>query len=114
MKIELPDLYAHTIRGRGTETAKRYKMIYRVCKREIYEVMDVCKVADVLILAMSCKDAQLEKLKDDPDQFANAIDEKGYKFLDVIRAQGVPPSIGVLQHIETVPMKKRNEVKKLF
>ena len=86
MSGTLSDLQAYTVAGKGTLGAKKYQMIYKVCKRELYDVLDICKVADVLIVALSCKNAQVQNLKKDPDQFANAIDEKGYQFLNILRS----------------------------
>ena len=93
---------------------KRQRMIFQTVKRDPYSVLDIAKVADIMIFTFSCEEAKVDKVKDDPDEFANAIDETGYKILSLLRVQGVPPSIGVLQHIEKINPKKRNMIKKLF
>ena len=93
---------------------KRQRLIFQSVKRDPYSVLDVAKVADIIIFTFSCEEAKVDKVKDDPDEFANAIDETGYKILSLLRVQGIPPSIGVLQHIEKINPKKRNMIKKLF
>jgi pre-rRNA-processing protein TSR1 len=77
-------------------------------------VLDNGKVADVILLVMSTKGTDLKNLRYDPDQFANAIDLQGYRNLQLLRNQGLPNLLGVLQHLETLPSKKQPQVKKLF
>lgn len=50
----------------------------------------------------------------DPDRFSNAIDEVGYKALGLLRSQGLPALVGVLQHLERQQSKKQPQLKKLF
>lgn len=108
------ELKAYPVDNAGSSINKKERLIYKVCSRDSYETLDVCKTADVVVFVMSCKNAQLDKLKDDPDIYANAIDEEGYHILSLLRVQGLPPSVGVLQHLEEIPKKKQNEVRKLF
>lgn len=69
-------------------------------------MLEAGKVADIILVVMSCKEAETTGLKTDPDRFAHAIDEVGYRALSLLRSQGIPGLIGVLQHIEKVPSKK--------
>lgn len=82
--------------------------------RETLDVLDIAKVCDVLLFAMTCRNVDLSNWKKDPDVFAHAIDERGYEILQVLRGQGLPVPIGVLLDLEQVKEKKRGEVKKLF
>lgn len=82
--------------------------------RNIYEVIDKAKVADILIVIMSCSNCDHQSLKKDPDSYAGAIDDRGYNTLSMLRAQGIPPVIGVLQHLEQIPHKKQATVKRMF
>jgi hypothetical protein len=50
----------------------------------------------------------------DPDQHSHAIDEQGYKALGLLRSQGLPALIGVLQHLEKVSSKRQPQIKRLF
>lgn len=68
--------------------------------------MDIGKVADIVLMVMSCKQTDASKLKDDPDQYSGAIDEQGYKALSILRSQGMVSLIGVLQHLEFASSKK--------
>ena len=72
------------------------------------------KVFDLVLVVMSCIDTEVEGLKVDPDKYSNAIDETGYKALGLLRSQGMPSLIGVLQHLEKVSSKKQPQIKKLF
>lgn len=69
---------------------------YILSSRETFDVLDICKVADVVVFPFSCKSADVSNWKKDPDSFANAIDERGYEILSMLWGQGLPPSIGVL------------------
>ena len=68
--------------------------------------MDVCKVADLVVAVMSCKETKVGGLKQDPFEQANAIDEVGYRALHLVRSQGMPSLIGVLQHLEHISSSK--------
>ena len=63
-------------------------------------VLEVGKIADLIIVAMSCSESDIKGVKVDPDRYSNAIDEQGYKALGLLRSQGLPALIGVLQHLE--------------
>ena len=77
-------------------------------------MLEVGKLADIIIVVMSCADTEIEGLKMDPDQHSHAIDEIGYKALGLLRSQGMPSLIGVLQHLEKVSSKKQPQIKRLF
>ncbi|EAR91270.3 carboxy-terminal domain transketolase (macronuclear) [Tetrahymena thermophila SB210] len=82
--------------------------------RVFENIMDFCKIADIVCPVLSCKDANLEKLNLDPYNNANAFDEWGYKILSALRLQGLPSTISVLQDVNTIPQGKQKDVKKLF
>ena len=68
-------------------SAKRQRLIFRVVDRkDVHSVLDVGKVADIVLMVMSCKSADESKLKIDPDQNTGAIDEQGYRALNLLRA----------------------------
>jgi pre-rRNA-processing protein TSR1 len=107
-------LRAYAAVSGGNLGFKNQRLMFHICERDIYSILDISKVADIILFSISCKNAEVEKVKDDPDMHANAIDETGYKILSALRTQGIPPSIGILEHIESIPIKKRNQIKKLF
>lgn len=76
--------------------------------------MEVGKLADLILVVMSCGESEQKGLKLDPDQFSHAIDEAGYKALGLLRSQGLPALIGVLQHLEAHKSAKQPQIKKLF
>jgi hypothetical protein len=44
-------------------------------RNDIYSVLDVGKVADMVLMVMSCKGTDETQLKIDPDKSSGAIDE---------------------------------------
>lgn len=83
-------------------------------KRDIYNILDICKVADVLVFVSSCKNTDASNWKLDPDKYSHSIDEFGYKVLSMIRSQGIPNHICVIQDLELINQKYKNDIKKLF
>jgi pre-rRNA-processing protein TSR1 len=82
--------------------------------RNIHNILDICKVVDVVMFVTSCKSADYSKWKTDPDKYSHAIDEDGYSILTMLRAQGLPQHICVLQGLESIPDKYKTDIKKLF
>ena len=85
----------------------------QVIQRNELSILDWGKVIDAIIVVFSCKNVDMSKAKMDPST-CQAIDEMGYNVLSLLRTQGLPPVIGVLQHLETNSSKKQKEIKKLF
>ena len=68
----------------------------------------------ILIIAVfSCQDIDISKSKLDPSTCA-AFDETGYKSISLLRTQGMPQILGVIQHLDTHAAKKQKDIKKLF
>jgi len=55
-------------------------------RNDVYSVLDIGKVADLILVVMSSKNADEGQLKVDPDQYSGAIDEQGYKALGLLRS----------------------------
>ena len=108
--VEEP-LKAFLVESGGNLGVKRQRLMFHICKRDAYSILDISKIADIILFTFSCKEAKADKVRDDPDEFANAIDETGYKILNLLRVQGIPSSIGILQHIEMIPQKRRTQIK---
>lgn len=95
--------------------SRKQRLIFlEINRNDPYSVLEMGKIADIVLVAMSCKETELNGLKVDPEKFSNAIDETGYKALGLLRSQGMPALIGCLQHLETVSSKKQPQLKKLF
>ena len=75
-------------------------------RNDVYSVLDVGKMADLVLVVMSCKNTNERQLKLDPDKHSGAVDEQGYKALSLLRSQGMVSVIGVLQHLETITSKR--------
>ena len=71
-----------------------------------YQVLDVGKVADIVLMVFSCKETNVSSVKADPFEHSKAIDEVGYKALSLIRSQGMPQLLGVMQHLEHISSSK--------
>lgn len=82
--------------------------------RDIYCILDICKIADLIIFVTNCKKTDYANWKKDPDRFSNSIDSFGYEILSMLRAQGLPQHISIIQDLESIPEKHRTDVKKLF
>ena len=76
--------------------------------------MDYCKIADIVCVTLSCKDAEQSSVLLDPFEHARAFDEMGYAMLTVMRAQGFPTVVGILQDLETIASSKQAAVKHLI
>lgn len=61
-----------------------------------YSILDIGKIADIVLVVMSCKETNAAGVKEDPFGQSKAIDELGYRGLSLIRSQGTPSLIGVL------------------
>lgn len=61
-------------------------MFVEIDRNDPYSVLEVGKVADIILVVMSCKDSETERLKQDPDRYSHAIDEVGYKALGLLRS----------------------------
>jgi len=83
-------------------------------RNDVYSVLDVGKIADLILMVMSCKETDTSKLANNPDESSGAIDEQGYKALSLLRSQGMVSLIGVLQHLEFASSKRQPQIKKLF
>ena len=83
-------------------------------KRDIYSILDTCKIADILIFVSSCKKCQADKWQMDPDKYSFCIDEFGYQIISIIKAQGLTDHICCIQDLYSIPVKRRTEIVKLY
>ena len=82
--------------------------------RDVYSILDACKVADIIIFVTSCKKAEYDKWKLNPEKHSFCIDTFGYKILSMIRTQGLTEHISIIQDLYSIPVKYRQEIKKLY
>ena len=83
-------------------------------KRDVYSVLDACKIADIIIFVSSCKKCQADKWQLDPDKYSFCIDDLGYEIISIIRAQGLTDHICCIQDLNTIAPKRRTEIVKLY
>lgn len=77
--------------------SKKQRLIFvEMDRNDEHAVLEVGKLADIILVVMSCQETDVTGLKVDPDKYSNAIDETGYKALGLLRSQGMPALIGVL------------------
>ena len=84
-----------------------------VLQRDIVPLLDVCKVADVLVLVMNCQHIDPSAIKLSPE-VNSPFDQLTYTCLTALRAQGLPTVVGWLQGLTSIPPKKQKDVKKLI
>ena len=82
--------------------------------RDIYSILDTCKVADILMFVSSCKKCQADKWQLDPDKYSFCIDEFGYQIISILKAQGLTDHICCIQDLCSIPVKRRTEITKLY
>ncbi|EFA86063.1 hypothetical protein PPL_01299 [Heterostelium album PN500] len=68
--------------------------------REVNRLMDYIKLADIVLFAI------------DAQTFTGTLDQVAERTCSVIKAQGVPSSMLLLQNLDKVPQKKKNDLKK--
>lgn len=90
------------------------KITFIKTKRDIYSILDACKVADIIMFVSSCKKCQADKWQLDPDKYSFCIDEFGYEIISIIRAQGLTDHICCIQDINSIVPKRRTEIIKLY
>jgi len=92
----------------------RERVTFVKTQRDIYCILDICKIADLVIFVSSTKGTDVTNWKKNPDKFSNCIDSFGYEILTMLRAQGLPQHISIIQDLETIGDKHKSDVKKLF
>ncbi|KAF9167328.1 hypothetical protein DFQ26_004969 [Actinomortierella ambigua] len=75
----------------------KQKLQFVPLKRNFIDIMDAAKVADFIVFVMSA---------------VTEVDEFGLMILSSIQAQGVPSIVPTVDNLETVPAKKKADIKK--
>lgn len=83
--------------------------------RNILEVMDYAKIADIVCPILSVQDVNLEKFKADPHAYGGAFDELGLSTISILRSQGLGTTIPIIQDLDKISqIGKRKEVKDMY
>jgi len=80
-----------------TSLNAKQRMTLLTVPRDVSAVLDISKVADILLLVVPAEEG---------------IDEIGDKLISLIKAQGLPYVFGIIDGLEKLPEKKRHEAKK--
>jgi hypothetical protein len=68
-------------------SSRKQRLIFlEIDRDDVYSILDVGKVADLILVTMSCKETETQNLKQNPDECSKAIDELGYKALGLLRS----------------------------
>ncbi|GBB94661.1 hypothetical protein RclHR1_00240009 [Rhizophagus clarus] len=87
------------LKGVAHINAERFKqkIQFILLERNFVDILDACKIADYILFVIS---AEVE------------VDHFGELCLKAIQSQGLPTVITTSMHMENIPQKKRNDVKK--
>ncbi len=100
----------HYIKGAYHSTIElsdfKQKITLIETKRNVHSVLDVAKIADLMLLVITVREDVLES--------QNMIDAKGKTVLSLLKAQGMASSIVVLHGVDKIQPKKQQEVKKAY
>jgi len=67
--------------------SKKQRLVFMEINREDDQaILEVGKIADIILMVMSCAESDIQGIKVDPDRYSNAIDEAGYKALGLLRS----------------------------
>lgn len=68
-------------------SSRKQRLIFlEMDRNNPYSVLDIGKVADIVLVVMSCKETNVSGIKDDPFGHSKAIDELGYRALSLVRS----------------------------
>lgn len=60
----------------NNSTSRKQRLIFlEIDRNDVYSVLDIGKIADLVVVVMSSKEADTSGLKTNPDDYAKAIDE---------------------------------------
>lgn len=62
-------------------------------------LLDLCRVADVIVPVLSCRSTNTQGLALDPYGSGKAFDDNGYTLLNILKNQGIPSTVSVIQHL---------------
>jgi hypothetical protein len=67
--------------------SKKQRLIFiEIDRTNPLAVLEVGKIADIIVVVMSCAETEIQGLKVNPDENSHAIDEQGYKALGLLRS----------------------------
>ena len=98
----------------SNKTYLKSKIQFIAPSREIGQLMDLAKCADIICPVLSCKSTNTQGMNLDPHVSGKAFDEAGYTILNRLRSFGVPTTVGIIQHLEVHASKHHDKLTRLF
>lgn len=83
----------------SNKTYLKSKIQFIAPTRDIGQLIDLAKCADVICPVLSCKSTNTQGMNLDPYAEGKAFDDTGYTILNMLRTLGVPTTVGVIQHL---------------
>ena len=83
----------------SNKTFLKSKIQFIAPSRDIPQLMDLAKCADIICPVLSCKSTNTQGMNLDPHESGRAFDDVGYTILNMLRTFGVPTTVGVIQHV---------------
>lgn len=91
------------------------KYVVIAAPRDYLSFMDYAKIADCIVVCVSCEHIDLQHFKLDPENYSGSYDELGLLMISGLRAQGYGNVIGGLCGLEKITKsEKQTQVKSLF
>jgi hypothetical protein len=90
---------------------KGTSFLFVECAQDSVALLDLCKVADVLMPVCSTRRVNFQELNTNPKDSLNAIDDWGLQSIIWLRSQGILPVQPVVTHITEAPSNKTKNLK---
>lgn len=81
------------------KTFLKNKIFFISPKRDLHQLIDLAKCADIICPVLSCKSTNSKGISLDPYQEGKAFDEIGYSTMNILKSLGLAECIGVIQHL---------------
>lgn len=98
----------------SNKTYLKSKIQFIAPSRDIKQLIDLAKCADIICPVLSCKSTNTKGMNLDPYLQGKAFDDTGYTILNMLRSFGVPTTVGIIQHLDTHHQKHHDKITRLF
>ena len=95
----------------GYNQLSKQNFLFISCERELFSLLDLFKVADIIMPVATAKKIDYSILNTNPKDALNVIDETGLDTIVWLRSQGLLPAQPVILHINEVPKNKAKNVR---
>lgn len=95
----------------GFSQLSKQNFLFISCERQLFSVLDLFKVADLVMPVTSLKKIDFSILNTNPKDALNVIDDFALDTIVWLRSQGILPAQPVILDINSVPKNKKKNVK---